>query len=80
LRQSGRRGEVIPGATLKDANVPGGEPVVLGTRVPFRGLVDYLKGEYTLDNLLKEYPSVGREPALQAIAGSPRKLFRGGPA
>ena len=52
---------------IKDENTPGGEPVFRGTRVPFKILIDYLKGGDTLDQFVEQYPSVSRELALAAI-------------
>jgi uncharacterized protein (DUF433 family) len=48
-----------------DPEILGGTPVFAGTRVPFRNLVDYLKGGETLDEFLEDFPSVSR---LQAVA------------
>ncbi len=52
---------------MKDENTLGGEPVFRGTRVPFKILIDYLKGGDTLDQFVEQYPSVSRELALAAI-------------
>jgi uncharacterized protein (DUF433 family) len=52
---------------IKDQKILGGEPVFSGTRVPFKILIDYLEGGDTLDQFLKQYPSVSRELAIAAI-------------
>ena len=52
---------------VKDVNLLGGEPVFRGTRVPFKILIDYLRGGDTLDQFLEEYPSVSRELAIAAL-------------
>ena len=52
---------------MKDENTLGGEPVFRGTRVPFKILIDYLKGGDTLDQFVEQYPSVSRELAIAAI-------------
>ena len=39
------------------------ELVFAGTRVEVKTLVDYLKRGHTLDDFLKGFPSVSREPA-----------------
>ena len=44
----------------------GGVPVV-GTRVPFRKLIDYLEGGYSLEEFLDAFPSVKREQAIAAL-------------
>lgn len=53
--------------TVQDPEILGGEPVFQGTRVPFQTLLDYLEGGETLDELLKQYPGVGRELAIAAL-------------
>jgi Protein of unknown function (DUF433) len=37
------------------------------TRVPFRNLIDYLEGGYSLDEFLDSFPSVSREQAVAAL-------------
>ena len=54
-------------AIIRDRNILGGEPVFLGTRVPFKILIEYLEGGETLDQFLEQYPSVSRELAITAI-------------
>ena len=51
----------------KDPEILGGVPVFLGTRVPFRNLIDYLEGGYSLDEFLDAFPSVKREQAVAAL-------------
>ena len=57
----------MPKAIVTDPNIMGGEPIFRGTRVPFKILTDYLEGGDTLDDFLKQYPSVSRELALAAL-------------
>ena len=45
----------------------GGVPVFVGTRVPFRNLIDYLEGGYSLDEFLDAFPSVKREQVIAAL-------------
>jgi len=52
---------------VKDPDILGGMPVFRGTRVPFKNLLDYLEGGYTLDEFLEEFPSVTREAAVAAL-------------
>ena len=52
---------------VKNPAVLSGEPVFRGTRVPFKALTDYLEGGDTLDEFLKQYPSVTREAAIAAL-------------
>jgi uncharacterized protein (DUF433 family) len=44
-----------------DPEILGGTPVFIGTRVPLRNLIDYLEGDYTLEEFLDDFPSVSRE-------------------
>ena len=44
-----------------------GTPVFVGTRVPVQSLFDYLEGGDTVDEFLRQFPSVRREQALAAL-------------
>jgi uncharacterized protein (DUF433 family) len=46
----------------------GGTPVFVGTRVPFQNLIDYLAGGESLDEFLRQFPSVKREQAQASLA------------
>jgi len=48
----------------RDPDILSGTPVFLGTRVPIRTLFDYLEGGDTLDEFLRQFPSVRREQAI----------------
>jgi len=50
-----------------DPEILGGTPVFVGSRVPFRALVDYLEGGHTLDEFLDDFPTVDREKAVAAL-------------
>jgi uncharacterized protein (DUF433 family) len=50
-----------------DPQIMSGVPVFVGTRVPFRALIDYLEGGHTLDEFLDDFPSVTREQAVAAL-------------
>jgi uncharacterized protein (DUF433 family) len=52
---------------VQDPETLSGAPVFRGTRVPFQALLDYLEGGETLDEFLKQYPSVTREAAIAAL-------------
>jgi uncharacterized protein (DUF433 family) len=54
----------------------GGVPVFIGTRVPARTLYDYLADGNSLDEFLDNFPSVGREQALQLLEHSAESLPR----
>ena len=48
----------------RDPEILGGIPVFLGTRVPIRSLFDYIEAGDTLDEFLRQFPSVRRERAI----------------
>ena len=50
-----------------DPDILGGTPVFVGTRVPVQSLFDYLEGGGTLDEFLRQFPSVRREQAIAAL-------------
>ena len=50
-----------------DPTILSGTPVFVGTRVPVQSLFDYLGGGETLDEFLRQFPSVSREQAVAAI-------------
>jgi uncharacterized protein (DUF433 family) len=56
-----------PAAIHSDPDILGGTPVFVGTRVPFRNLIDYLERGHSLDDFLDEFPSVSREQAVAAL-------------
>jgi len=51
----------------RDPDILGGTPVFVGTRVPVQSLFDYLEGGDTLDEFLRQFPSVRREEAIAAL-------------
>lgn len=57
----------------------GGTPVFVGTRVPVQNLLDYLRGGETLDDFLKDFPSVRREQAEGALDLAGEALTSGAP-
>lgn len=54
-------------AIHSDPDILGGTPVFVGTRVPFRNLIDYLERSHSLDEFLDAFPSVSREQAVAAL-------------
>ncbi len=46
----------------------GGVPCFRGTTVPFRNLTDYLAGGESLEEFLRQFPTVSAELAVQALA------------
>ena len=55
------------GVIVRNPEILGGTAVFRGTRVPFLALLDYLEGGETLDQFLRQFPSVRREQALAAL-------------
>jgi uncharacterized protein (DUF433 family) len=50
-----------------DPKIMSGIPVFVGTRVPVQSLFDYLEGGDTLDEFLRQFPTVTREQAIAAL-------------
>ena len=50
-----------------DPEILSGTPVFVGTRVPAQSLFDYLEGGETLDEFLRQFPSVTRAQAVAAL-------------
>ena len=60
-----------------DPDILGGTPVFVGTRVPVRALFDYLEGGESLDEFLRQFPSVKREQAIAALDEARESLLAG---
>jgi uncharacterized protein (DUF433 family) len=60
-----------------DPDILGGTPVFVGTRVPVRSLFDYLEGGESLDEFLRQFPSVKREQAIAALDVARESLLAG---
>ena len=56
-----------PAVIHSDPKILSGTPVFVGTRVPVQSLFDYLEGGDTLDEFLRQFPSVKREQAVAAL-------------
>lgn len=50
-----------------DPKILGGKPVFVGTRVPLRNLVDYLEADYSVEDFLKDFPSVSRDQVVAVL-------------
>jgi len=50
-----------------DPDILGGTPVFIGTRVPVKSLFDYIEADQSLDEFLRQFPSVKREQAIAAL-------------
>lgn len=60
-----------------DPDILGGTPVFVGTRVPVRSLFDYLEGGESLDEFLRQFPSVKRDQAIAALGVARESLLAG---
>ena len=60
-----------------DPEILGGTPVFFGTRVPVQSLFDYLEAGETLDEFLRQFPSVDRGQAISALELARNALMRG---
>ena len=58
-----------------DAEILGGTPVFVGTRVSFQTLLDYLEAGDSLDEFLDDFPTVKREQAIAALEQAKEALF-----
>ena len=50
-----------------NSRILSGTPVFVGTRVPAQSLFDYIEGGDTLDEFLRQFPSVTRVQAIAAL-------------
>ena len=55
----------------------GGEPVFQGTRVPIRTLIDYLKSGDSLEDFLKDFPTVSKDQVVEILESFQKGLKRG---
>lgn len=53
-----------PSVVSRSAEVMGGTPVFLGTRVPIQTLLDYLEAGESINDFLAGFPSVTREQVI----------------
>jgi uncharacterized protein (DUF433 family) len=56
-----------PSVVHSDPEILSGTPVFVGTRVPVQSLFDYIEGGDTLDQFLRQFPSVKREQAIAVL-------------
>lgn len=56
-----------PNVIHSHPDILSGTPVFVGTRVPAQSLFDYLEAGDTLDEFLRQFPSVSREQAVTAL-------------
>jgi uncharacterized protein (DUF433 family) len=67
----------MPGTTKvvhSDPDILGGTPVFMGTRVPFRNLIDYLELGYSVEEFVDAFPSVTREQVVASLEAAHEAL------
>jgi len=52
---------------VTDPEIMNGMPCFRGTWVPFQNLIDYVEGGHPLADFLRQFPTVTREMAIQAL-------------
>jgi uncharacterized protein (DUF433 family) len=62
-------------AIVIDPDVMSGTPCFRGTRVPFKNLIDYIEGGHSLGEFLRQFPTVTREIAVQALEEAKESLL-----
>lgn len=60
---------------VTDPEIMNGVPCFHGTRVPFQNLIDYLEGGHSLSEFLRQFPTVSREAAIQALEEAKESLL-----
>ena len=56
-----------PSEIVSEKEILSGEPVFRGTRVPVSALLENLEAGFSLDDFLKNFPTVRREQAVQVL-------------
>jgi uncharacterized protein (DUF433 family) len=59
--------QTITNIVHADPEILGGTPVFVGTRVPVQSLFDYLEGGESLEEFLRQFPSVKRDQAIATL-------------
>ena len=62
-------------AIVIDPETMGGAPCFRGTRVPFKILIEYLEHGHPLQEFLRQFPTVTRELAVQALEEAKESLL-----
>lgn len=61
----------------RNPDILGGTTVFAGTRVPVENLMDYLASGQTLDDFLRDFPSVSREQVMKVLRLAQEALVAG---
>ncbi len=60
---------------VRDPEILGGTPCFRGTRVPFQNLLDYIEAGDSLEEFLRQFPTVTREMAVEALEAAKQSLL-----
>lgn len=63
----------------QNAEIMGGTPCFAGTRVPIQNLFDYLQSASSLDDFLKDFPTVSLDAAIAVLEEAKRSLLSNAP-
>ena len=63
-----------------DPKILGGTPVFKGTRVPIVSLFDHLRGGYSIEYFLEDFPTVSREQVDKLLEEAQSMALSGTPA
>lgn len=66
---------MVDRVVVSDSEIMNGTPCFAGTRVPFKNLIDYLEGGHSLAEFLRQFPTVSREKAIQALEEAKESLL-----
>ncbi len=64
----------------RDPEIMSGALCFTGTRVPVQNLFDYLAGGSSLEDFLKDFPTISREKAVAVLEIARERLFADAPA
>ena len=64
----------------RDPDIMSGALCFKGTRVQVQSLFDYLEGNSSLEEFLKDFPTVSREAAVAVLEVAKERLFAHAPA
>jgi len=54
--------------------VMGGKPVIKGTRIPVYFILELIANEWTIDDIIREYPHLTKDDVLAAVKYAARVL------
>ena len=61
---------------ISNWNILGGTSVFLGTRVPVKNLIDYLKAGDSVDDFLSDFPTVTKEQVIKFLEFAPERFIK----